>query len=69
MKKSLKICILGLTAMMLAAGCSKKTDTPAESDTTAETAATTAGVETETGTEAPSGPIDPGTVDKLGNYK
>ena len=69
MKKSLKICILGLTAMMLAAGCSKKTDTPAESDTTAETAATTAGGETETGTEAPSGPIDPGTVDKLGDYK
>lgn len=58
MRKYAKLTLCGLAAMMLIAGCSKKTDTQ-ETTTAAETAA--AGETQEI--------VDKGTVTKLGEYK
>lgn len=62
MRKIVKLCVCGLAATMLVAGCSKKaTEETTAAGTTAET---TAAGETAAETEA----IDPGTV-TLGTYK
>lgn len=63
MKKSLKICMWGLMAVMMVSGCSKKAD-PA-----ADTTAATTQAATEESSDIPEiSAIDPGKVEKLGNY-
>ncbi len=75
MKKSLKVCMWGLAAVMMVSGCSKKAEstpetTPAVADASVET---TGDSSDETGTEAqaqePPVLVDPGKVEKLGDYK
>lgn len=75
MKKSLKVCMWGLAAVMMVSGCSKKAEstpetTPAVTDASVET---TGDSSDETGTEAqaqePPVLVDPGKVEKLGDYK
>lgn len=62
MKKSLKICVCGLMAAVLASGCSAKTDSAAETTT----AVSEPGSSAESGTASA---VDPGEVVTLGEYK
>lgn len=68
MKKSLKFCICGLMAAVLASGCSAKTDSPAESTAAAGTTAE-AGETKESEKETPAALGDPGEVTSLAEYK
>jgi len=67
MKKYVKLAVCGLAAMMLVAGCSKKTEAPAESSTEAASTEATTGVEAST--QAAEEPEDKGVITKLGEYK
>ncbi len=73
MKKSVKVLMCSLAAVMMVSGCSKKTDSTA--DTTAgETTAATQAAETTSAAQSQTGdgsdvPVDWGKVEKLGNYK
>lgn len=75
MKKSLKVCVCGLAAVMMVSGCSKKADsatdtTAAVTDASVETTGETGeGTEAETAAQEPPAMADPGKVEKLGNYK
>ncbi len=67
MKKSLKFCVCGLVAAVLASGCSAKTDSPAESTAAETTAGTEETKESEKETPAALG--NPGEVTSLAEYK
>ncbi len=69
MKKNLKICMCGLMAVMLVSGCSQKADTAADTTAaTTEAAAADGASDEDFGTSDPI-TLNPGTVEKLGNYK
>lgn len=73
MKKSVRVLMCGLAAVMTVSGCSKKADSTADTtgaettgaETTAAAGTTGADSQGETGSAAP---IDWGKVEKLGNY-
>lgn len=68
MKKNFKICMFGLMAVMMASGCSAKTDSTATTETGVTTEATTQELETTTEGPRPE-ELNPGEIVSLAEYK